>query len=28
ARIALVDGSRVVLRNALECLGLKAPNEM
>ncbi len=28
ARIALVDGSRVVLRNALDCLGLKAPNEM
>jgi len=28
ARIALVDGSRVVLRNALECLVLKAPNEM
>jgi len=28
ARIALVDGARVVLRNALECLGLKAPNEM
>jgi len=28
ARIALVDGSRIVLRNALDCLGLKAPNEM
>ncbi len=28
ARLALVDASRVVLHNALECLGLKAPKEM
>jgi len=28
ARIALVDASRIVLRNALDCLGLAAPKEM
>ncbi|MEK6987069.1 MAG: arginine--tRNA ligase [Candidatus Thermoplasmatota archaeon] len=28
ARLALVDASRVVLHNALGCLGLKAPREM
>ncbi len=28
ARLALVDASRVVLQNALGCLGLKAPREM
>ena len=28
ARLALVDASRVVLHNALDCLGLKAPKEM
>ena len=28
ARLDVVDASRVVLRNALDCLGLKAPNEM
>ena len=28
ARLALVDATRVVLQNALECLGLPAPREM
>ncbi len=28
ARLALVDISRVVLRNALDCIGLRAPAEM
>jgi len=28
ARVALVDATRVVLRNALDYLGVKAPNEM
>jgi len=28
ARLALVDGSRIVLRNAMDCLGLPAPREM
>jgi len=28
ARLDLVDASRIVLRNALDCLGLKAPREM
>lgn len=28
ARLALVDASRIVLHNALGCLGLKAPREM
>ncbi|MEK6810171.1 MAG: arginine--tRNA ligase, partial [Candidatus Thermoplasmatota archaeon] len=28
ARLALVDGARIVLRNAMDCLGLSAPREM
>lgn len=28
ARLSLVDASRVVLRNGLDCLGIVAPNEM
>ncbi len=28
ARLGLVDASRIVLQNALECLGLRAPREM
>ena len=28
ARLGLVDGARIVLRNALDCLGLPAPREM
>ncbi len=28
ARLALVDGARIVLRNAMDCLGLPAPREM
>ena len=28
ARLALVDATRIVLQNALDCLGLPAPREM